>query len=337
LRMSQLKKGETGFTLIELMIVIMIIAILVGIAVPVYLSIKEKADKTVAAYNIKAAEEIHNHIWLELIDGNSFPAGGECYVDGSTAVNALYISGKEVKIPWVDVSASGSLAKEDSSGMLATLSPSPELLADMGGGFSFSINGFYRNGVLVEEGGEESELAELPGKIAVFYDSYYLNGTWYDNDDYKYLSMMVVEQSGNLRILTFCQGSLMASEEFVWGGGGEGDEVNYPPGPDTIDEFKVSPVALNLDSQGSFNCSFEIELSIYAGFNIDSFDMSTIVVGGAHAIDIKVNEEGKVIIKFDRQDLIGVEAGDSVPITIEGQYANGDSFTGTTEIKVIDN
>lgn len=319
------------------MIVIIIIAILVGIAVPVYLSLEAKADKTVASYNIKAAEQIHDHIWLEILGSNAFPAGGECYVDGASAVDALYISGKETKIPWVDMSAIGSLAKEDSSDMLASISPSPELLAQVDDGFTFSINGYYKNGVLVEEGGS-SELVNLPGKIAVFYDSYYLNGTWYDNDEYKYLSMMVVEKSGNLRILTFCQGSLKASEEFVWGGGGgEGEEVNYPPGPDTIDEFKVNPVALNLDSEGSFNCSFEIELSVYPGFNINSFDMSTITIGGAQAIDIKVDENGKVIIKFDRQDLIGVEAGSSVPITVEGNYTNGDSFSGTTEIKVIDN
>ena len=51
---------DEGFTLIELMVVILIIAVLVAIAVPVYLSLETKADKAVAAYNIKAAEEIHN-------------------------------------------------------------------------------------------------------------------------------------------------------------------------------------------------------------------------------------------------------------------------------------
>ena len=38
------QRGRRGFTLIELMIVILVIAILVGIAIPVYLSIQAKAD-----------------------------------------------------------------------------------------------------------------------------------------------------------------------------------------------------------------------------------------------------------------------------------------------------
>lgn len=165
--MRRLTGAETlydeGFTLMELMIVILIIAVLVAIAVPIYLSLETRADKAVATYNIKAAEEIHTHIWLELIGRNAFPAGGECYLDGSTPVDALYISGKETKIPWVDMGGSGSLATGSSSGMLASLSPSPGILAQVNGGFSFSINGYYKNGTLVEAGGDSS-LGNLPGK-----------------------------------------------------------------------------------------------------------------------------------------------------------------------------
>lgn len=333
--MRRLTGAETlydkGFTLIELMIVILIIAILVAIAVPVYLGMETKADKAVAAYNIKAAEEIHNHIWFDLIERNAFLAGSECYLDGQTPVNALYVSSRETRIPWADMSASGSLARGSSSSMLASLSTSPGVLAQVNGGFSFSIDGYYENGTLTEAGGDSS-LGNLPGKIAVLFNSYYLNGTWYDNTDYRYLSMMVVEKSGNLHITTFCQGKLVASEDFVWD---QPDEVNYPPGPSTIDDLAVNPGTLNLNSQGQFNTQFDIELAVYPGFNINSFDMSTIVCGGAQAIDIKLNENGKVIIKFDRQDLIGVQAGDSVPITINGKYTNGNSFSGTTNVKVI--
>lgn len=333
--MRRLTGAETlyneGFTLMELMIVILIIAVLVAIAVPIYLSLETRADKAVATYNIKAAEEIHTHIWLELIGRNAFPAGGECYLDGSTPVDALYISGKETKIPWVDMGGSGSLATGSSSGMLASLSPGPGILAQVNSGFSFSINGYYKNGTLVEAGGDSS-LGNLPGKIAVLFNSYYLDGTWYDNTDYKHLSMMVVEKSGNLHILTFYQGKPVASEDFVWN---QPDEVDYPPGPPTIDDLAVNPGTLNLRSNGDFNCQFDVELTAYPGFNINSFDMSTISCGNAKAIDIKLNENGKIIIKFDRQDLIGVQAGNSVPITINGKYTNGNSFSGTTNAKVI--
>lgn len=323
-----------GFTLIELMVVILIIAILVAVAVPVYLNITSRADKSVAEYNIRAAEEIHDSIWFGLLEHNSFPAGGECYVDGSTPVNALYISSRETKIPWVDMGAAGSLAQGSSSGMLASLNPSPDILAQVNNnGFTFAINGYYRSGTLTEAGGS-SDLGNLPGKIAVLYSSYYIDGTWYDNTDYKHLSMMVVERSGNLHILTYYQGKCVASENLVWD---QPDEVNYPPGPSSIDELAVNPGTLNLGSQGDFNCQFDVELTVYPGFNINSFDMSTIACGGAHAIDIKLNENGKVIIKFDRQDLIGVQAGNSVPITINGRYTNGNSFSGTTNVKVINN
>jgi hypothetical protein len=131
------------------MVVILIIAVLVAIAVPVYLGLEARADKTVAEYNIKAAEEIHTHIWYSIIEDNFFPAGGECYVDGANPVNALYVSTRETKIPWVDMNGAGSLAKEDSSGMLASLSPNP-VLAQVSGGFQFSINGYYKNGALIE-------------------------------------------------------------------------------------------------------------------------------------------------------------------------------------------
>lgn len=320
-------RNEKAFTLIELMIVILILAILVAVAVPVYLNARRNADKTVATYNIRAAEGIHNTIWFDIAGRNSFPVGGECYIDGAAAVNALYISSRETKIPWVDMTASGSLAMDDSSGLLASIEPVAQSYA----GFSFNVRGYYKNGELVQAGGD-SKLSNLPGKVAVFHDNYYLNGRWYDNVGYKYLSMMVVEGSGRLYVLTFYQGTLVASEDFVWE---EPEEVNFPPGPTTIEQLSVNPGTLNLGSQGSFNTQFDVELTVYSGFNVNSIDLSTVVIGGARAVDIKVNESGKVIIKFDRQDMIGVEPGNSVPITLSGKYTNGDSFSGTTNVKVI--
>jgi prepilin-type N-terminal cleavage/methylation domain-containing protein len=324
---------EEAFTLIELMVVILIIAVLVAIAVPVYLGLEARADKTVAEYNIKAAEEIHTHIWYSIIEDNFFPAGGECYVDGANPVNALYVSTRETKIPWVDMNGAGSLAKEDSSGMLASLSPNP-VLAQVSGGFQFSINGYYKNGALIENGGGSSDLSKLPGKVAVLYNTYYLGGKWYQNPDHKYLSMMVVEKAGTLHILTFHQGSVVTSEDFVWS---EPDKVNFSPGPSTIDQLAVNPGTLNVASNGSFNCGFEVELTVYPDFNVNSINMSTVTCGNAHATDIKVNNAGKVIIKFDRQDLTGLQPGNSVPLTVHGSYTNGDNFSGTTNVKVINN
>ena len=71
--MKRLHSSKKGFTLIELMIVILIIAILVAIAVPVYLAATNSAKKRTCQSNLRtidSAINAYNGYWEQ------FPADG---------------------------------------------------------------------------------------------------------------------------------------------------------------------------------------------------------------------------------------------------------------------
>lgn len=66
--LKKFKKNQKGFTLVELMVVVVIIGILVAIAIPVYNEVQDKAKRNAEKANIKIIESA---IQVYLTDGGS--------------------------------------------------------------------------------------------------------------------------------------------------------------------------------------------------------------------------------------------------------------------------
>jgi type IV pilus assembly protein PilA len=127
LKRYQEEDAEAGFTLIELMVVVMIIAILIAIAVPTFLGARDKASDRAAEANLATARDAEAQ----------FYADGQTYNPTTGAVSATTMAAQEPGIHWlagVSVSNTGEVGIEVSTGFEALC-----LTAKSASGTTFSI------------------------------------------------------------------------------------------------------------------------------------------------------------------------------------------------------
>jgi len=93
---------------------------------------------------------------------------------------------------------------------------------------------------------------------------------------------------------------------------------------------EIKPETLNLGSKGTFTAFIDLASNPDAA----NIDVSTVECAGATAVS-GVFADDKLIVKFNREDLVDVPAGEAVELTVTGQFPDDRSFAGTDVIRVI--
>jgi hypothetical protein len=368
-----------GFTVLELLVIIVVISILVAIALPLYLGQSRGADKRVAQYNLKIGEKCVDALWYDKLiaqnpkDGidsyrdwdppELLRAGGSFETSGWVPVGARYMSEREKRIKWADLEVTGSsppVASADLNGLsLATAE------------YCFRINAVYSVGEQIAAGPDIwNDWSILPGKIGVIIDKYY-EGGWKDNTNNFYITLVTLERSGTAHFLTLRQGTIYDSGSFdLKDGQDPGDSKEpQPPAPPTppapeppvtppapeppvtppapeppappqpvqpepviASSVRIEPETLNKSSNGSFTVFIELP----AGYNPNDLVPGSLTCSGAFATVVNVTGSNELNVKFEREDLLNVETGDAVVITITGVFSDGTPFVGHDTIQVID-
>ena len=96
-RMKKTLKDQSGFTLIEMLIVVAIIAILIAISIPVVNSALEKARKATDQANLRAAKAAAIVMYLDNKTGEPITAAGgtACYKASDGSLQAATAANQE--------------------------------------------------------------------------------------------------------------------------------------------------------------------------------------------------------------------------------------------------
>src|SRR5437660_9790630 len=89
---KRLDREEQGFTLIELMVVVLIIAILIAIAIPTFLGARQRAQDRAAQSSLRNALTAAKTIYTDKQDYNDATAAGLLTVEPSLTYNAAGVA-----------------------------------------------------------------------------------------------------------------------------------------------------------------------------------------------------------------------------------------------------
>jgi len=110
----------------------------------------------------------------------------------------------------------------------------------------------------------------------------------------------------------------------------DSDDATFTPV--IIASIEIKPETLNLKSKGVFTAFIDLP----EGYNEEEIDVSTVECEGASALSGVIADDGKLVVKFDREDLDDVPIGDAVELAVTGRVTDGPMFKGTDTIRVID-